>query len=333
MKVNRKELLQQLKAVSPGFEKNLSFDDLPRFMFHNGKVSAFRDGMYCTIDCCLKLMVAVPADAFLRLLGKMTEEEIAIAHVEDILQVVGKNKRAKLVVQDVDELLIEDMNIPDEWRVLPEEFVIAIKHMIPCAGKDDEVDDLSKHIHIHPEWVEASDGFQIGRQTFETGFEKPVLILAETLKRILGCDMQEVSEDDAWLHFLNPLGLQISCRKCDDNQYQDFGDVFEREGIKTKMPKRMIGSLDLAAIFSEGECQNQVHVKIEDSRVTIKGIGTIGTYEERQKVNYNGDVLSFLVSVDSFRDVLSKAKTCEVGDDFLKVEDGNFVFMTQLEAE
>jgi hypothetical protein len=68
-------------------------------------------------------------------------------------------------------------------------------------------------INLTPRFVEAWDNFQIARYKIKTGLTEPVLVRQSSIKHVVSLGMTETAETQGWLHFKNPNGLVLSCRR------------------------------------------------------------------------------------------------------------------------
>ena len=336
MRVAREKLLAQLESVNPGLSAREIIEQSSCFILKDGEVLTFNDEVACRQECMLDTINgAVKADPFLNLLRKMDEEYVDIVQNEGELKIkaVGGKKtrrQAGISMEDKVVLPIGSVDKPKDWKELPDDFTEAVTVIAQCASKD-ESKFIITCVHLHPEWIEACDDYQIARFPMEIGLGKPVLVRRESLKHVTTLDMQEFSESKSWLHFRNKQGLILSIRRYSDD-YPDLGAYLDTDkGEKTELPKGLKEATEKAEIFSaeKGE-ENQVEISLRAGRLKIRGQGISGWYSEVKDVNYEGDPITFLITPNLLRELVENYKECEITSNRLKVDGGKFTYVTCL---
>ncbi|HEC66121.1 MAG TPA: hypothetical protein ENI23_12580 [bacterium] len=330
MRVKREELVQKLESVLPGLATKPIIEQSQCFVFTDEKLVTFNDEVACSIDSPLDIQGAIPAKALLQLLNKLPEEEIEVRVEENELLIRVGKKKTKLRMEEEMTLPIEELEEPTKWRKIPKGLVQAINISLSCAGKDESQFVLTC-IHIHPEWVEACDNFQVIRYPLKTGLKKSVLIKRDSLKAIVGLDMTEWSQTDNWTHFRNPLGLTLSCRR----YLEDFPDLTKVLAIKGKpmeLPKNIKDVVVRAEIFSsENTANDSVMVRMKSGKMEIKGEGPSGWYKEVKSIEYDGPPLAFAIAPKLLVEISSKSTSCQLGDTGLRVDGDGFTYVTCIE--
>jgi len=325
MKISREKLLNQLEAVSVGLAKIEELEQSGHFVFRDGKVFTFNDEIAAATDCDLGIVGAIAAKPMLTLLQKLSEEELDVGIVENELKIKGKRKRAGLTISDI-RLPLDVLDDPSTYEPIPipEKFFEAIELVGGCACKDQDYFFLTC-IHIHPEWIEASDSYQIARYKLSSGFSESVLIKQTTIKQITNLDLVKYSLSDGWIHFYDDAGLTVSVRKHSGN-YTDLSDLFKFSGTKTVLPKNMGKILDKAKVFAADNLDNEVIVKLTSGLIEIKGQNDSGWYAEQQKIEYDGEPLSFGVSCKLLSEIATRNDKCLIGEGKLKVQTKDWVY-------
>ncbi len=331
MRVKREELVKKLESVLPGLATKPIIEQSQCFAFSDGKVFTFNDEVACSISSPIDSMEgAIPAKALLQLLNKLTEEEVEIRIEESELLIRAGKKRAGLRMEKEMSLPIDELEEPDEWKNLPKNLSSAISTVMSCAGKDESQFVLTC-LHIHPEWVEACDNFQMVRYKVKTGLEKPVLIKRDSIKTIIGLDMTEWAHTDNWTHFRNPSGLMLSCRKYLED-YPDLSKILAIKGKPMKLPKNIKEVVAKAEIFSsENMANDNVMVRMKSGKLELKGEGPNGWYKETRSIEYDGDPLSFAISPKLLVEISSKSTSCQLADTGLRVDGDGFTYVTCIE--
>lgn len=328
MKINREELLNILESVSPGIAQRELIEQSSCLVFHNGNVCTFNEEIACFRKSPLKLEGAIKAAPFLALLNKLTADNIDIEIHETELLIKEKRKKAKLTMEAKVSLPIEDIEPPETWTPLDPEFFEAVKLVHPCASTGGTGEFYMECVHITPEYLEASDYFQVARYQFQTGIEE-TLVRAETIKKLIGYDMTEISETSSWLHFRNPVGMIMSIRKHID-KYPSIGKFIKKgDTVPVEFPKGIEEIAASAEIFSiESADDNLLTIDLKNDRIIVEGRGVSGWYKEMQKINYKGEPVKFRISPKLLVEVAKKANECGIGENRLFVNTGKFRYAT-----
>jgi hypothetical protein len=326
MRVNREELLKALEMVSAGLAKREIIEQSQCFVFGGGKVTTFNDEVAVRMDSPLAIEGAVQAAPLVALLRKLPEDALDVEMTEDGLTIKGKGRRSSVRMESEVLLPVEGIEEPGKWRKMPEGLIDALKVGVSCCGKDESHFVLTC-VHIAGDRVESSDNYQIVSYPIDTGVKKSMLVRRDSVAKVLGVDPSEWSESDGWLHFRNPAGLVLSCRRYVED-YPEIGKFLDVDGTKAKFPKGIDDALDKAQIFSaEAPEGNQVSVSLSEGRIRIKGQGPSGWYQEQKKVEYDGEPLKFDIDPRLLLEISRKAAECLVGDGRIRVDTGKFVYV------
>lgn len=336
MKCKRKDLLEQLKMVVAGLSKTAIIEQSSCFAFTKGKVMTFNDDITCSYPIKLKIKGAVESKPLLALLGKMTEEEIEINVVKEkggqVLNIKGKRKKADIKMEADVRLPVDSVDNPKKWEPIPKHFIKAVKSVKDCAGIDESKFMLTC-IHIAEKYIEACDGVQVARYKIKTVLKKPILIKKDVLQQITGLDIRKYSVTKNWIHFKNKKGLVVSCRKYNEKyQTDEITKLLKAKGNVVVFPKQLAKATDRSEVFSaDGSGSSKVHIFMKDNKLKITGDGDYGIYEEKAKVKYTGRPISFYISPQTLREVLSGGDSdCRINNNILKIEKGNFTYATCL---
>jgi len=338
MRINREDLLKNLEVVTSGLSSRAIIEQSTCFVFSKGVVMTFNDDVACRFKTKLKITGAVQSAPLLAILRKMKEEEVDVNTTTDedaeITIASGKRRLATIKMEQEILLPIESVETPKKWRELPTDFIIAIDKVKDCAGRDETKFSLVC-VHITPKWVEACDSYQVARYRIKTGLEESILIRKDALTHIVNLDMTEFSETESWIHFRNPVGLVISCRRyIEEYHSKELTAVLKKTGEPTVLPKGLQEAADKAEIFSaENPDDNQVTIKLKANKLRITGTGVNGAYTEIAKIKYNGEPREFRISPKTLVQILNKNVKCEIGDGILKITDGRFTYVSCLGVE
>lgn len=337
--VNRTELLQRLDAVQPGLSQREITDQSSCFVFKDGYVWTYNEDIGCKIKSGLPVSLtgAVIAKPLMEALNNMTSVMIHIDVTNE--RFVAKDKKcgtSRIIFENTVKLAIDDIQKPikNNWRPLPPGFGEAIGMVEECASRD-ETETVLTSIHIHPKWVEACDNTQMSRYRIKTGVQKPIMVKRDSIKHIISMDMTETNETEKWIHFRNGAGLIISCvRYVDKYPHDQITALFENfKGRKGKLPKGIAVSAKLAHNFSREDADDdQVFVKLEPGRMTIKGVGNSGDHTAPLKCDYTGPVMEFKIGPKLLTELSKQHSEAKFSKEHLVVESKRWQYLTALSA-
>ena len=332
MKIPREDLLSQLESVEPGLSNKDIIEQGRHFIFLKDRIVTFNDQISCTMATTLDIRGAVRAQNFLGMLRQMREEDVEVVQNSKTITLKGKNKRTRIYVDKEIEILkhIETIEKPTKWKSLPEEFCEAIEITAACVSKKAS-DYTSTCVHLHPDYLEASDNVQVTRYPLKLKLKRPILIVGECLKHVAEAEVTHFSQGNSWIHFRNPRGLIISCRLSSDEDYPDLSGSFDVSGKKAVLPKGLVEAAKRAQMFSsENVEKDRVIISLRPGRMLIKGEGISGDHKEGRKINYKGHEIEFLISPSILIDIVTRHNECKISEDFLKIDTGSYVYVTCL---
>lgn len=332
--MSRIEFLQLLDFVQFGISKNEVVEQSSCFVFQNGKVETYNEDVYsCASSPLLEgLHGAVSAKQLLNLLRKMTEEDITVETTKNILKIKGKRKISELVLDKEIRLPVDEIGVPTSWKILHEDFLDGIGVVCECAATKSEHHFHLTCIHIHPEFVEACDNFQLARYHMTTGFKNPYLLKAKYAKNLIALGMSEFSNSKSWIHFKNPNGWRYSCRKFLE-EYPDLNSFLDTDGDPLLIPKNMVESIERAEIFVQAATDEEprVEIEVQPGKLVVIGKSSAGTHKEIKKVKYDGKSAKFSISSKILSDISKKFYECLIGENRLKINNNKWEFVAALQ--
>jgi DNA polymerase III sliding clamp (beta) subunit (PCNA family) len=327
--INREELLQQLMSVQPGLSRREIIEQSSCFVFSGGMVMTYNDEIACTQKCSLNIEGAVQATPLLAILGKLPEDELEVETTDGELILKGKKRRAGIRREKEVALPIASVDKPTKWLELPADFLEAVTLVQHSASKDESRFQLTC-IHIHPKYIEACDNYQITRYKMATGVAESTLVRSESLKHVPTLGMTEFCETESWLHFRNPNGLVLSCRRYKED-FPNLKDLLNFNGHKITLPKGLADAADKAKVFTnETSDDSQVLVELRTGKLRVKGVGGGGWYQEVKKLAYDGPDMSFMIAPDLLIEITTRHNDAEIAEGRLKVDGGKWRYVTSL---
>jgi len=330
--VSREAFLHVLESVAPGLSPREIVEQSACVVFRGGRACTYNDEVSCRAPSGLPKEVegAVQAEPLLALLRKLPEENVTVEAAAGRLTVAGKGRRAWFRLEAEVVLPVDQVERPKRWTPLPPEFAEAVAVVGQCAGTD-ESQTACVCVHVTPDWVEASDNVQACRWRLKTGVSQPTLVRQTSLKHVVSAGATELAETDQWLHFRNPRGLILSCRRYLDD-YPALGKFLKAEGAAAALPPGLADAVDRANDFSkELKDANYVLVDLRPGKVAVAGEGVNGGYREVKKLpSYKGEPLAFYVAPSILQDLVQKHRECVVAPERLKVDGGHYTYVTCL---
>lgn len=332
MKVDREVLLNQLESIKSGLSPREIIEQSSCFVFDNGKVMTYNDEIACAQDSCLKIKGAVQAEPLIAVLSKLPNDVVDIEMGEGELRVKAGKRNAGVRMEAEVLLPIDSVEKPKKWKPLPDDFGDAIYIVSQCAGKD-ESQFVITCVHITGEFVEACDNYQLSRYPIAVPVKQKCIVRAASLKHICDLDMTEIAETQTWLHFRNPAGLVLSCRKAEDD-YPTLDAHLKATGEPTTLPKGLAEATAVAQIFSKENADNDdVMINLSPKNggmLRVRGEGASGWYSEVKRIKYSGSAMKFVIAPKLFAELTKRHNECLINPNQLIVNAGKFTYVTSL---
>lgn len=334
MLAKREELLSVLNQLRGGIDPKSIIEQSDCFVFQDGRVMAYDGEVMCHSPSPLKKEItgAVPAEVLLNLLGKMTEDEIDVSQSESELLIRGKRRRGGITRQKEVVLPVDGVEKPTKWKPLHEDFCTAISLVSKCASTDQSRFALIC-VHVHPNWVEATDDFQACRWKIDTPVSSPALVKRTSVQNMSSLAVTEVAETDKWIHFRNTDGLVYSCRRWVED-FPPLTEVLKVDGHPLTLPKALDEAIGRAeVIIGESVGGKQLNVSIGGGKMKVTGKGPLGWFTETKKIHYDGPDTKFMIPVAVLTDLSKRHTDCVVGADKIRAKGGKYVYISCLGIE
>lgn len=331
-KINREEFLKSLDMVAPGLASRETSEQSGCFVFRKGRVLTYNEEVAVRAKSGLpkEIIGAFPAKPLLAILRKLPDDELDVSLDGTDLLLKGSGRRDRVHGEAEILLALDQVEEAGDWQPIAAGFSEAVAVVGECAGKNAEDEWLLSCVHVHPKWLEASDNFRACRYRVKTGLAEPCLVRRDALKHVVGLEMTEISATPSWLHFKNPAGLVLSCRRTMD-AYFDLGKSLQSSGEPATLPKGLAEAADRADVFSsENGEDNLITIDLRPGRLTVRGEGTSGSHEERKKIAYAGTPIKFVISPKLLSEITKKYNECLISPGALKVAGERFTFVMVL---
>lgn len=331
MKIGREHFLRCLEGVAPGLATREVIEQSQCFIFVKGQVCAFNDEIACRGPSGLEKAFtgAVQSKSLLDILKLLPDDDIDVSAGDGELLVAGKRRRSGIRMEKEILLPIDSIETPTEWHKLHKDFCEAVNIVHNCADEKDPK-AAANVVHVHPKWIEAGTDFQACRWRLKTGFAEPAMFKPSSLKNVVSLGMVEFGETAGWVHFRNPNGLVLSCRRYLED-YPSLTEFLAEGGEPAALPKGLAEAAARAEVFSqENTDNNMLEVSLRPGRLVLRGTGVSGWFEETPKVTYNGPKLTFLISPKILSDIVTKHREMTLTTDRLRVDAGGYIYTAWL---
>jgi DNA polymerase III sliding clamp (beta) subunit (PCNA family) len=331
--VSRDKLLKGLEEVQHGLSKRDIVDQSSCFVFKKGRVHTYNQEVYCSAKTYLpkELEGAVQAEKMIAMLRKMGEESLTLSVTGEALVIKGKNRETVEFPFQKDVLLpFDEIEVPSKWFPINKDFTDAIG-IVEQSASQDQSEQIASCVHIHPKFVEASDGRQICRYRLKTGVSGSFLVRRDSIKFITTIELTEMAETENCLHFRGASGLVVSARLYKD-EYQDMGPALKEEGEMIVLPKSLKDVMEKVEIITQVDKDNNyASFELEENQITVTGVSTAGKYKKKFKAKYVGKPLKFRVPPKLMIEVLRRHSDVQITKTLrMKISGGKFVYMAAL---
>lgn len=299
--INRKQLLSIVEKLKPGLAPQDVLEQTSSFVFKNGFVWSFNNESAVShpLPKQISFNGAVPADPFLRLLEKLTDENLILQTSDEELLISSKKSRAGLALE-IPKLPIEDIKMPaaDAWVQLPNNFAEAIKLALTSVGGSSSV-GLLTCIGISNDFVVGCDNFQLTKAILSARIGVEDFMIQEAQARaLLTLCPDGLAHVAGWNHFITKDDVIFSCRAV-EGKYPDVSPLLNVEGKEVQFPNELLDSLSRAGVFADLK-KNQIALRLDKTgTLHVSARNEFGWFNEDFKlqngitfeININPDVL------------------------------------------
>jgi len=302
MEILTKTLKEALNKVKPGLSNKEMIEQSTSFVFQRGHVYTYNDEIAISHPLKIRVLGAVRARELLDFVNRIKDEKIEIIMNEDKTELLLLKKFSTATFTLNQELIlpINDIEIPDTWIDVPEAFCEAIKFCIFSVSTNPS-EPVLQCLHVHGQYVESTDTMRITQYNMGTKakkcFPKSILIPANAAKHLPGINPIKYNTTQGWVHFQNEKKLTYSCRIVDE-EYVNITPhlkIDEDQSVSIDFPKKIIGSIENASVFTQGnlDIENVVNIRLCKNQLTITGQGISGKYVEKIKIKWDEEEISF----------------------------------------
>jgi len=343
MELDKQEMIDVLTTVMPGVAKKVVVQQENSFVFHKGRIITYNDEVCISVPADWGFEGAVQADPLFKLLQRFKGDKVKVVADEGTLKVSCGRSRAGLKMDNEITLPLGEIAMPtkdtDEIP-LPEGFFDAARLCLYSVKKGGNK-PLLTCVSIQEDTIQSCNNHQLtvvtlpGMSVVNTNPDTPsVNIPGTTVKTLLQYKPTTMYITESWAHFVDDDGRSLSCRLV-GGQYPSTAHVIANEdGPEIKMPTDLAGILERAGVFTEKRFNEDesVEVRVAGGRMTVKGSGNAGWYEESARTK-SKKTCSFNINPEFLKTVLDISAVATLCERVLVFRAENFVHAISLQLQ
>lgn len=328
-----------IKSIKSVLSKRPIVDYADVFIFTGQQVCVWSGMIYAAmpLKVAVKRPIAVNGNGLLRVIKELGDLITSIDFIKGDLVIKAGHQTVKLEGRraDVSEVT-RHVEHPSTWRQLHPDFWKALIRIEPLVGRDYSEWKYT-NVHLHPEFVEGSDNYQIGRWNMETGLTESMLVPVHAIKPFMRLGLSQVAETPEWLHFRNESnGLTVSFIRWNNEEFPDVTKHFNVEGDRLRLPAEFADSIAKAGRFSTLEVLDEAYgyitVTLRPSSVEVSaGVGK-ATFRAKHQAYYEGQPRRFEVSPKMMASFVKQFRELEITDDRIEGRDGDYARVAVINA-
>jgi DNA polymerase III sliding clamp (beta) subunit (PCNA family) len=333
MKINRESLIKILEAIQPGLAAKEIVEQSTSFIFSSGVVATCNDRISVSHPTPLELEGAVRADELYKMLKRMKREEVDLETSDKELKIsCGRSKSGICLQSDLSPSIVtsleEIQKSKKQWKLLPKDFIRAIKFCAFSAGRDMTKPELTT-IHIKGKAAESCDNYRLTQYLLgSSSFAEEILIPADTIQDLVRHNPTHIAITNGWIHFDNESGILYSCRQVQVPPYPDLSPMLNTKGPEIELPKDLPEALERASVFSGKGFEAlifEVTLTFSDNWLTVEGKNNVGWFEEKLRTRYKGEKICFGINPEFLHDILPILRTVQLAPNMLKFKGDAFI--------
>lgn len=332
MKILKANLQKALEIVKPGLAAKEIIEQSTSFAFADNLVVTYNDHVCIShpIEGVSGLNGAIKADSLYSFLSKIKKDEIDLEVTENEMILKSGKAKAGMTFQSEVKLPIDSIGEHGKWAVLPEDFWKYMKFAMGSCSRDMSQPKLTC-VHVNKAGIiESSDNFRMTRCQLQPFKFNTFLIPANSVEILVKLTPVKIAEGKGWIHFMNEERTMISCRIYENDTFPDSSKYLNIKGQSLTFPNTIIAALDRASVFCKRDhlLDEQVFIKIENKKFTLRAESESGWFEETLNINYDKTPINFVIIPYLLKDILSETLTCTIGENQLKFAKDNWIYIT-----
>ena len=319
-KINVKSLIDALAKVKPGLASKELIEQSTHFIFDNDKIWTYNDKITIMQSFDSGLVGAVEANSFYKLLGKIPDEEISMSTENG--KIIFSAKKRKFRIKIDPDVKIQPIPVPGinskQWEVLPDNFDEAIAFSAFSASNNMIRPELTA-LYIAKGFCIGCDTFRGTRYKLSSKMDQEFLLPANAAVYLAKYNPYKIIATEGWLHFVNKEKTTFSCRTFNEEYPEQIWSFFDVEGEEIELPVDFIEAIDRAEVMltADFDLDRIVTLKIIGNEIVCTSEGDHGDFEERAKIDYDGDKLEINVHPILLSQILKHLTKVIIGERLL----------------
>ena len=320
-----------MSLIKPGLANNEMVEQSTHFIFEAGEIYTYNDQI--TISHQMETGVegiAIESNTFYKLLDKLKKDEVDLVVTDN--QLILKSGKTKASIAIETEIKIPEIDLPDEWTTLPDNFNEAVKFSLFSVGND-MTKPAFTCLNISGNRILTCDNYRATSYQLSSKIKKGFFLRGSSAKILIRYHPIKYVIDDAWVHFTNEPGTIFSCRKM-ELEYPDLSSLFDVEGEDLTLPKQLVETIDRIEVFTSAEFDHDkfVELNFQEDKLVCKSKGSAGFIEETLRVKWDADPITIHIHPNHFIDILKHLQTVTIGDNSFLFTGKNFDHVISLLA-
>jgi DNA polymerase III sliding clamp (beta) subunit (PCNA family) len=280
MEVNREDLVDVLNLVRPGLSQKEVIEQSNHFIFNKDEILAYNDELLISYPFDIELQCTVDASLFLKLISRMTSENVSIELKKEKLEVWNAKTSAHIPIVQESEIFEYIQNVTEglskaDWHRLSQDFIDGLRLCAFSAGTDRTKGTMTC-VRVEGEDIMSADGARASWYKTDKAVDEDFYIEAALIEELSKYeDVSSYTLSKAWAHFKSESGVTFSARRVIPLELVSIRAVFEefQNGVRIRIPADLKGSIETVNIVNEGEtgADKWVRLIISDEMITCKG--------------------------------------------------------------
>lgn len=331
--MERKELIEVIKAIKPGLVKDGIVELADFISFNDNEIVSYNNEVSISYPYDTGIIGAVKGDELLRILQSMPDD-ISIEKIEDKLVITKKGKKNKIKAElNVMDIQLDTWpEIPEKFDPLPKNIIQGLKFCMFSTSSDLSTGAFSC-ILIKNARVVSCDNHRATDFILDSAIETELLIPLKLAKVLINYDIVNYAQNDSWLFFEDEFGIIICCKKVEyDYPIKNVSALFKYKGDLISVPDNFKSILDRSEIFSQVDIENQKIVTLEllKNKIIISSFSEVGNYSEEIELEYTGKELTILVNPVNMKQILEKCTELTLTEKNIRFDTKTFSHVIQL---
>lgn len=335
MEIIASDLKDVLSRLSVVLTNKGMVENADKFVFNKETVHVFDGQTFMVANFATGVEGGVEGSSLLKYIEKLSTNTVEINQVEQKISIKKGRSVASFVIENSSEFPVNLSEI--SWRKAPGNFIPAITACSYTCGQD-YTDMRLVVVHIAGEYAESTDQERITRFKLDRPIKDELFIPANIVPYLSKAKIVKYALTEDWMFFENQAGDVICHRNVSlGEDYENLEQIVKNNsgGKPLELPDKMYDAVEKAAIFQNDikiEADRRIAVRCKAGKIRIESNGTHGNFLEVIPCDIE-ESFCFTVNPAFLMQIMEKSNTVLFHDDFMKIENENYVFLTTLAVE